>query len=366
MSALTVEVVQVDQVTPHPNADRLEIATVKGWQCVVGKGEFQAGDKGFYFPIDSVLPQAVRDYLFADTKVTPPTRIKTMAIRGAVSQGLLVSRCLDPKDAYKWEHVASLWEVGEDFTEAFGVTKYEPPRQDLPTGMRTAPARVAHPDFPRFTDVENWRNYPTLFQPDDWVLVTEKIHGTNFRCGWVPYDANTLWKRLMKFFRLTPLYEFVFGSRNVQLDEAGVRTVYHEIVEKYDLRNRLVDGEVLYGEIYGDGIQKGYSYGCAPGERRLAAVDMTRQGEWLHGLELRSTLERREIPMVPVLYWGQYSGVAIGLALGASSLDPSGTPIKEGVVIRSIDGNERYPLLGRKILKLISNDYLLRDQSDWH
>ena len=49
-------IVKVDNITSM-NADRLECAHIGGWHCVVGKGEFQAGDLGIYFEIDSKVPE---------------------------------------------------------------------------------------------------------------------------------------------------------------------------------------------------------------------------------------------------------------------------------------------------------------------
>ena len=41
------------------------------------------------------------------------------------------------------------------------------------------------------------------------VSVTEKIHGTNFRAGWVKYDCNTWWKKIKRFFDIMPEYELI-------------------------------------------------------------------------------------------------------------------------------------------------------------
>ena len=43
MSELSVEIAKIDNIMPHPNADRLEIATVGGWNCVVGKDIYTSG-----------------------------------------------------------------------------------------------------------------------------------------------------------------------------------------------------------------------------------------------------------------------------------------------------------------------------------
>ena len=53
MSSLIVEVCRIDRVLPHPNADLLELAHIKGWQCVVPKGKYAAGSLVTYVPIDA-------------------------------------------------------------------------------------------------------------------------------------------------------------------------------------------------------------------------------------------------------------------------------------------------------------------------
>ena len=44
------------RIEPHPNADRLELAAVGGYRCVVGKGSFTDGDLAAYIPEGSVCP----------------------------------------------------------------------------------------------------------------------------------------------------------------------------------------------------------------------------------------------------------------------------------------------------------------------
>ncbi|MGB6296961.1 MAG: RNA ligase, partial [Rivularia sp. (in: cyanobacteria)] len=56
MSIFKVEVVEINRVESHPNADRLDIVSMSGmgYQVISAKGNFKVGDKAFYFPIDSV------------------------------------------------------------------------------------------------------------------------------------------------------------------------------------------------------------------------------------------------------------------------------------------------------------------------
>jgi hypothetical protein len=46
MKVATIE--QIKEVRPHPNADALELATIKGWQVCIKKNEFKAGDLCIY------------------------------------------------------------------------------------------------------------------------------------------------------------------------------------------------------------------------------------------------------------------------------------------------------------------------------
>ncbi len=63
MSSLIVEVCEISQILAHPNADALEVAVVKGWQCIIKKDGFRAGDRVVYFPLDTVLPLELSERL---------------------------------------------------------------------------------------------------------------------------------------------------------------------------------------------------------------------------------------------------------------------------------------------------------------
>jgi hypothetical protein len=47
---------KINEIKPNQGADMIEQAIVKGWPCVVKKGEFNPGDPGGYVEIDSNLP----------------------------------------------------------------------------------------------------------------------------------------------------------------------------------------------------------------------------------------------------------------------------------------------------------------------
>ena len=364
MSELKVEIVEIDAIEEHPNADRLDLATIKGWQCVVQRDKFIPGDKVVYFPIDSILPNELEAKIFGiDSKVRlSKSRVKTIKLRGAISEGLAV-----PLDL-----LGVSGKVGKDLTDKLGVKKHEP--QNRKSGiMSTAKAgrKQVNPNFKKYTSIENIKNYNKLFNESDLVIVSEKIHGTNFRAGWVPFNADTLWKKIKKFFGLAPEFEFVYGSHNVQLQNKMLvktyydKNVYAEAVKKYNLKEILKPGQVVYGEIYGDGIQKGYTYGCKPGERKLVIFDLMDQGNYVDVTYLVNFCDTTGLPKVPYIDVMPYNLEELKQhTKGASILCPS-QKIREGVVIRAEE--EQRCMVGRKILKLISDDYLLiKNNTEFH
>lgn len=366
MSELKVEIVKVDGIEPHPNADRLDVAYIKGWTCVVRRGDFKAGQKAVYFPIDSILPEKIESKIFPpDSKVKlSKSRIKTIKLRGVISQGLLVS--LDELDDFI---NANNRPLGRDLTVALDVTKYEPKTINVRLRGRRATRKETNPYFMKYTDIQNYKNYPNSFKEGDDVVVTEKIHGTNFRAGWVPIVVDTTWKKVKKFFGKLDKFEFVVGSHNVQLSGETKKLVYYdtnvyvEAVKKYNLKSIIPKDVVVYGEIYGSGIQKGYNYGCVEGERKLVVFDVKHIGQYVPHLEIVDYCVGLGLDMVPVVYVGSYIKEKVEEWVNGPSL-LGGQKIREGVVIKS--STEKQSLHGRKILKRVNDKYLLKEQTDFH
>ena len=368
MSTLCVEICRIDNIEKHPNADKLDIAMIKGWQCVVASDSFKEGDLGLYIPIDSILPEELESKIFGtDCKVKlDKHRVRTIKLRKVISQGLLIRPEVAGINKYK---------LGEDFISVLGITKYEPP-QELPGiygKCNKIKKRYINSNFKKYTDIENIKNYTQVFKDNDDVSITEKLHGTSFRAGWVESEANTIWKKIKKFFGLLDKYEWIFGSRNVQLSYKNRNKVYYDsnvysrVSEQYNLKDKLDKGEVLYGEIVGHKIQSGYNYGCKEGEVKLYAYDIMRDNKYVDVCELKNVCKDRQISIVPELYLGVLNAdILKECTIGKSTISPENQPIREGCVIKSII-EETSPFVGRKILKSISNDYLLlKNGSDFH
>src|SRR5699024_6571429 len=81
----------IADIQPIPDADAIEVATIKGWKVVTRKGEFQIGEKVIYFEIDSLIPKtSVTEFLMKNETDTE-SRLKTIKLRGQLSQGLVIS-----------------------------------------------------------------------------------------------------------------------------------------------------------------------------------------------------------------------------------------------------------------------------------
>lgn len=384
MSTFRVPITKILDVKKHPNADKLDIVKVYGFEIITQKDQYKVDDIVLFIPPDSILPQNIENILFGpDSKIKlNKHRVKQIKIRGSYSQGMVAN----PKDIEIGlgiyldndleRYTASL---ENDYSEKLGITKYEPPLPDYqsnqPKVKKERNKQYENPYFHKYNGLENIKWYPDLFTDGELVSITEKLHGTSFRAGYVPYTANSLLKRILKFFKLSPKYEFVWGSNNVQLQEkykdwTGYyeEDVYTKIVKQYDLKNRLKDSEVIYGEIIGDKIQKNYTYGCKEGEHKLVLFDVKIQtkdaSDYLNVDDFQAFCKERGFEYVPELYRGPFNLMkAKELTIGDSVYCAS-QKVREGVVIKSLV--ETTCSIGKKALKLISEKYLEGDQTDYH
>jgi len=225
----------ITEILPIEGADRIELARVQGWQSVIRKGEFKVGDQVIFVPIDTVLtPSAWNEHLQDKNDPSKPIRLKTVKLRGVVSQGLILRTSLISAQEI-WDHSD---DPAEDTSLAgmLGITKYEKP----------VPAHLAGQvagDFPTNllsrTDEDNLKsNIEVLdeLKQADFVEATLKIDGT----------SATYIKELDNSFRVC--------SRNLELKDTE-SNVHWQMARKYDIWNKVLPGYAIQGEIAGPGIQ---------------------------------------------------------------------------------------------------------------
>lgn len=318
MSTFRCEVVPV-VLDHHPNADSLSIVRVFDFVCCVRTADWQGVDRGVYIPVDAVVPDTA-EFAFLEGH----RRIKAKRLRGVFSMGLLIP-------------AREGWQIGDDVTAEIGAVKYDPDQfTDAPsTSGEDAPAPPGL--APTYTDIENLRRYRNVLKPGERVIVTEKIHGANarytLRDGVLHCGSRTRWKRS--------------DSKSAWWKVAPTVTQY---------LGELPEGAVLFGEVYGQ-VQD-LKYGVAAGEVKFRAFDCF---DPVLGRYVDHDLLAGALPphaMVPVLYDGPFDAEVIAkLAEEDSVVDGCGG-IREGVVVRP--AVERWEHMGRVILKLVSQRFLLR------
>ena len=226
----------ITEISPIEGADRIELARVQGWQSVIKKGEYKVGDKVIFVPIDTVMkPEVWNKFLWNKEDPRKPIRVKTVKLRGVVSQGLIFPTSLISAQEI-WDHMD---DPNEDVSLAglLGITKYERP---MPANL----AGLVAGDFPSHfiskTDEDNLKsNINVLEELKEAFMVqaTIKMDGTS-----ATYIKDTNGK-------------FHVCSRNLELKETE-NNVHWQIARKYDLANKMPNGSAIQGEICGPSIQK--------------------------------------------------------------------------------------------------------------
>ena len=355
MSSLIVEVCRIEDIIKHPNADRLSIVRVKNWNCIVGLDQYKIGDLVVFIPPDCILPQTLieeheLEYLKHDG------RTRTVKLRGAISQGLVLSLPEGRK-----------WKEGDEAADFLGITKWEPPEPKYFVPQKKTSKKKINPNFDKYTEIENIKNYPDVFNDEDVVVITEKIHGCNARYGNLEIsvsgnqpllDRVYLWIK-KNVFKQT--HEFVYGSHNVQITFNSNRNsfygedVWGEVAKRYDFANNIPEGCIIYGEIYGEGIQD-LTYGVNGTD--IAIFDIKKDGQYIPWNEVVFFCARHGWKTVPELYIGYYKdNILKQCTEGKSEFCPS--QIREGCVAKCLN-EDTDPTIGRKILKSVSETYLLR------
>lgn len=364
-----VNVIRVAEVQAHPNADRLEIVPIEGYQAVVGKGQFKVGDLAYYIPPDSIVPEK-DDYAFLWGNSTyeggvpvRKRRITAKKIRGQWSEGLLMPIL---------SLVGNHWNVteGDDLSSDLGITHYEPPEPGEGTAAGGNEGNAKRRRYPKTPwgwfwlivgwlrgerreggislptyDVDAFKNYKNVLQPNENVFVTEKIHGSNAR---FTYRTSVLGGK------------FYVGSRNLWKAEGSScawRTASKDNpwIERWC---REHPNYALYGEIT---TQKGFDYN-RQGKVRFFLFDIRRpDGKWAEVEEIEVLLESyHEAQRVPPFYCGPFDEETIKLYVDGPSTVEGAKHIREGIVIRAVPERQERNL-GRVQLKIVSNEFLQKE-----
>jgi RNA ligase (TIGR02306 family) len=154
---------QIAELLPIEGADAIEVAKINGWNVVVKKGDFKVDEMVVFCEVDSFLPiQPEYEFLRKSSykKMSDGTegfRLRTIRLRGQLSQGLLINyQVLISKLPPDENGHVNLPDVGEDVTKIMGIIKYEPPIPACLAGQM----KGNFPGFLNKTDEERVQNIP--------------------------------------------------------------------------------------------------------------------------------------------------------------------------------------------------------------
>jgi RNA ligase (TIGR02306 family) len=332
---------RVLDILPIENADAIELACINGWQCVVKKQEFQVGDAGVFLEIDSIPPDTeLFRFLWVPRGEDPQPglrpakfRIRTMRLRGTLSQGLLL-----PLRAFDLGPVVE----GENVTEALGVGKYEPP---APTGMG------------------DWRApFPGYIPKTDEMRV-QSVPGVLDELRELPYAITVKYDGTSATYCIDSRDGAFHACGRKQSVKEGVN-LYWDIARKYNIEAVLREAPhyAIQGEIFGPGIQKNP---LGRKQRDFAAFNVydILSARFLDHAEARVFLNAHGIPAVATLEEGDAFGYSQEDLLALAEGKYEGTDSeREGIVIRPRRETTSAILGGRLSFKAISNRFLLKEK----
>lgn len=382
------------KVRPHPNADRLLLGNCLGNQVIVGL-DTKEGAIGCYFPTDGQLSDrmcqennlytvSARARLGLQEAPAGGTgffdhnrRVRCQRFRQERSDGLWM-----PLESLTWTGIdLSKLKEGDTFTELGGYEvcrKYYTPATLRVIGSKKAGRREAR-CFPKHEDTKQFRFVADTIPEGSIIYITEKLHGTSGRVGFV-WDETPLrgWRRLLAYYAgkrpVQAGWTYLNGSKNVILEKTvgagwyGTNDFRYNVVQGLD--GKLQKGEVLYFEIVGwvrDGTpimpphdvtktglsdikaqygnQMHYTYGCPNGTCRMYVykivnvnVDgVARELPWTQVVARCHELEVNHVPLLVGPYImedaARLRSVVETNTEGPSTLDA--TQIREGVVVRA-------------------------------
>jgi RNA ligase (TIGR02306 family) len=380
MERKLASVQRIAKILPIPDADAIEIAQINSWKVVVKRGEYKEGDLCIYCEIDSFLPireefEFLRKSSYKKMGDQEGFRLKTIKLRGQVSQGLLLPLSVLEGDGemkigiskQPWGDQLQLGpyddalaiEEGTEVTSLLDIVKYEPP---IPASL-AGKVKGNFPGFIRKTDEERIQNMTKEFEKmkENRYFVTEKLDGSSatyyFRDGVFGVCSRNL--------ELADPGEFEPG---VVMCEDGVErpkkeNTFWKVAKELFIQEKLGTLEQNYaiqGELIGEGIQ-GNPYKIKGHTLRIFNVFNIDTQEYLGLDEMEEFLKKinvdnHPLELVPVLDRDYKLPDTIEEILaqadGKSALHKDTD--REGIVIRNHDKSVSF--------KAISNIFLLKEK----
>ena len=336
---------KITNLTPIEGADKIELATIDAWKVVVAKDvNHKVGDMVIYCEIDSFLPikeefEFLRKSSYKKMGDQEGFRLKTIKLRGQVSQGLILPiSVLNPEGTNIYVDPFE----GLDVTDMLGIIKYEPP---IPADL-AGKVKGLFPSFIHKTDEERIQNLSSEYETykeknkeDVKFYVTEKLDGSS-----------------ATFF----IKDGVFGvcSRNLELLETEGNSFW-KVARELKLEESLVSLEkniCLQGELIGEGVQ-GNPYKVKGQTVRFFNGFNIDTQENIPFLEFVELTQKMNLTTVPILDYDFTLPETVEnmLEYADKKSELNSNLDREGVVVRSYDRTISF--------KVISNKFLLKSEN---
>lgn len=320
---------KISKVSPIEGADKIEKLQVLGWELVSAKGQFKEGDFCVYVEIDSVVPDTkefefLRKYNF---------RVKTIKLRGQISQGLVLPMKIFSEGVFK---------IGDDVSEKLGITHYEKP---ISVGMKGKIKKSGLPFGIPVTDETRLQSIPSILEEikGKEVYITTKCDGTSGTFAWKDGEYH------------------VCSRNNSYYEEDG--NVYWKISKKYNLEEKLKRLNIniaIRGEICGPGIQQNK---LKLKDHELFVFDIFDIDKHrYHDYNLKFIVNQLNLQVVPLNSIDVFNYSLEELLECAKGNYLNTTNRREGIVIRPLKEMSSIANKGRMSFKVVNNEYLLKDE----
>lgn len=341
----------------------IEKAVLGGWNVVVKKDVYEAGQLCVFAEVDTILDKDIPLFSFLEGK-----RIKTKKLKGVVSQGVaftipeILSACehrIDNNPEFdKYLDVEYEFNEGDDWTDLVGATKYDEysHNQNGNNAVKQLPqdVRGKFPSFIPKTDEERIQNLAKELKYD-WVgkkvVAREKVHGSSI----------TIYAKVDSVHEDLPSrLDFGICSRNFELHlhshetnnyvKAGLPSLHKLLSHCLEYKESIA----LQGELLGPGIN-GNPYNL-PDFKILffTAYDINEKYRYTDK-ELCQLLDILDLDNCPLIDVFELDGELQGLLTKADARSAVYSKYdREGIVVRGVDENFSF--------KVISNKWLLKEK----
>lgn len=342
----------IKNIEPIEGADRIEKATIQGWQCVINKGSFKIGDKVVYIECDSFLPiepqyEFLRKNCFRKNgDGSEGFRIKTCKLRGQLSQGVVFPLDILKGRKYKddtRENPVYDFNEGKDVSALLRISKYEIALPACLAGQAKGlfPTHLVHK-----TDVERVQSNPKAIEEftGKEVYIAVKVDGSSLTA----YYSNKT---------------FGVCSRNLELIEDDTNAFW-KVVRAVNLKEKLEKygrNIAVQAELLGPGCQKNRLGLPGLGMLVFDVFDIDTQ-RYLDFKDMQAVIKDLDLQMVPIDKVCMFDFTLEQLLEMAKGKYPNTNNNREGIVIRPTTNVYSHALKGRLSIKAINNEYLLEEK----